>query len=562
MGGTAVAKRYICQATGQAYPEKVQQVFRTWAPIYEKTGVGPAFEHSERLVSDLVRYEVLEPHKIGSGREHKKLDPEQLNLQLVMVAMSHVFVNNGVKGEFPAAHFAKWKHVQRGFETHHGLKALDFGTQDGEEYARTLETPDLGALVHTVDLLGFDERRTTDDAVRLADLNPKICAARYDPESDERERVLVSKAVMKVWSPWMDMLGYSDLAGDLMRMAYYNLNKELHDHVQIALRNCAYKVCNTKTIRRELIDELKVRLANEGYEFEILEREEKNFGKTIGKVDNVLKEKRWPISAGAIETVVSDLSDLVAFTVVLDRYHDGKKVKTIKQKSEHYKKVATMIEKILKEKIMISSIYNNEFYTTHTDKIRKPKESGYQSYHVDTKFKCKELYAGLEAIIRNRQMHENCKVGKAAHWIYKGGKILKSIARAYKNLIEAIRRGNGHSNGCTENASTYHEVQLVTERPQGKDIIKEVIGLVVMRSEDLIADALVAAGKGLKDPPILKNGLSLLDRVGDTTEIIIERNSGKTISGGTLKIILEKCATPATREHIQKLMQEQNGKRK
>ena len=193
------------------------------------------------------------------------------------------------------------------------------------------------------------------------------------------------------------------------RLGLYEIKSELEDlslrytqpEVYFDLKD---KLANTKRERnkyiRDFIKPVKLKLANEGFQFEIAGR-----SKSIHSIWNKMEKKNVSFE---------EVFDLFAIRIILDSpYQD--------EKSDCWK---------------VFSIITDLYHHT-TDRMRDwlsaPKSNGYEALHTTVMSPAGKW---VEVQIRSKRMNEIAEKGLAAHWKYKEGESNNKGAPKAENKID------------------------------------------------------------------------------------------------------------------------------
>ncbi|MFH1393679.1 MAG: hypothetical protein ABII71_05230 [Candidatus Micrarchaeota archaeon] len=560
-------RRRTIEAPDGPYSQYPGQLARGMKKIFgtmeQFPGGAQAVPHAKRLVDRLIHYNILEPDKIGD----RKADPKSLNLKLGYLAAMHSFKESAVsKGILPPSIFSKHKHVVDGHDVLCALRDNDLGTQSSAITSALLENPSLGLLVWMADLTQCYEAEAGIAKKELGNLDPHVFHTHGVGEGSMEYRKLARQA-LNVYSQLADALDYRELSGDLMKMAYFHLNRELHDYVEQAFELTTFMADNTLAVYQKAKPIIEEELRRLGYDVEFHVREDKNLGKAMGKVEKKLREKGMCATPGAVLDEVMDLNDRVAFTIEVKKY-DGKTVgqKDMERFDEVLLVAMTAINSITElrdvdpEKLIMGILDKEALMRKrigkdgsleeglYRDYISSPKPNGYQSLHGDMRFVDADNFANLEIHVENSTMHGNSKTGSAAHALYKGGgPLARRAQRNYRNVLEAIARG-GNGNGS---AGVIRTINVQVVEINGKCKTKEV----VLPEHASVADALAEADiddflNGLALTPPLR----LTDKLGDVRKLEVRHSEGSGHLVGAM-FDVASAATEAGQRALKKARQ-------
>ncbi|MFH1785100.1 MAG: hypothetical protein ABH842_01605 [Candidatus Micrarchaeota archaeon] len=518
------------------WPPQLQASARRWADCYAKFGGQDAFSHPLRVLDRAIDHDMVELHKIGDRR----VDPKQLNLKLANIILGHIFRHGrNNRRDFPSEDFERSQLTMSGFEIFDALRENDLSAMSRARYGELLETPSLGTLARCIDVAQYGPDGLTSEG-ELANLDPNIFY-RFSPYTGKSEYEHIARVARMVYAPLCDLFSYRKLAGDLMQMSYYHLDRGIYDDVNLYLKLLETKIAATQRLMEAVLLQLKERLDSAGYRYDIIFREQKHPGKVMEKVD------RYSRGDGlSTETHIESLSDLVAFTVVLHSKKDGNGGKVITQNDlDDFEFVAKSIVEIVSG---LKKLRNNNYSASlFTDRITNPKESGYQSYHVDMAFEDHSL-VGLEAIVRNTIMHTYAERGGAAHHLFKGGAgLTKTVEKAYRNIKDAIAGGQNPND--TDRSVSYQRIQFVV--PGSEPYLRIVPGGAS------VGEALICGGISLFDRLSIDPPRSIFDQIRGTSELRLVTSGYPLVANEQILRELQMMAiNPSTAREIHGLIRE------
>lgn len=395
--------------------QNLELVQKSWKPVYDRYSGSEAFTHASRTALDIHRFEVL------ADRDN------DLSFQLNHIAMSHVFKDGPHKKRFPND-FHRYKIISRGFDTFNRLRDNDLSTANPESYAKILENPCLGLIVRMVDLVQYGFGSTKSE-VELSNIDPKVFYV-FKSGRGKTEYELIGNVAKNIYSPLADLFGYRQLAGELNRLYYFHIDRFTYDEVELALLQMKDKIEKTQNLLLDAIIPIADELLRDGFEIQVKFRKDKHPGKVMEKAERYARNHGTRIA-----DEIHELHDLVAFTIILRKKNGA----IVTQKDmEIFEYVGNVVTKNLNE---VSALEKGSDGAKVTDMVTRPKNNGYQSYHIDYTFISSD-FVNVEAIIRNERMEEYAEHGGAAHYLYKGGgELAKGIASTYKSVVKALQNG-------------------------------------------------------------------------------------------------------------------------
>jgi len=246
------------------------------------------------------------------------------------------------------------------------------------------------------------------------------------------------------------------------------------------------------------------------------------------------KADRYSRESGRnIPDIVSNLNDLVAFTVVLRSRHG----KLITQNDVHeFENVARMIVKIVSS---LHQICHTSRANMFTDMVTSPKPNGYQSFHVDMPLDGPDV-VNLEAIIRNWRMEEYSRDGGAAHYLYKGGDLARSVSSAYHGIMDAM-------SGKSKVVSDSINQRVINVNIEGQETRQRLVD-----QRACVGEALICADVDLSNGLTLNPKVSLLAPIKGIDTLTLEHApvSGQMLSRTMVQLLLEKAVSPHAREKL------------
>ncbi len=504
-------------STAPNYPAQLQASMARWAATYSKFGGPDAFKHARRVVDAAIGHNMVELHKIGNPKK----DPAELNLRLANVILAHVFKRGkDNRLDFPSEDFQRCALVVEGFNTFNELRENDLTYQRTDIYNRIRERNSLGTLARMVDVTqyGVDGPQSERE---LCALNPDKFYV-FQMGRGKTEYEMIGYAAKHVYSYWADHDGYPELAGDLYKIYYQYVEPNMHESVLRTLEMLQARIDMTKLVAEAVISQLKLKLKRDGYRFTLKVRAAKHPGKVMEKTDRYMRDR-----GQGLEQVVSELNDLVAFTVIL---HSRKGVPVTQNDVEMFEEVAEAIVNIARGIQIMAPMPLDRMFT---DYVTLPKENGYQSFHVDLPFIGQDV-VNLEALIRNGRMERFAEKGGAAHAEYKkrvGGEA-----------------GPGYKNTCPEDSG----ILISTENTGIQKRIKVFVEgekaprTKIVDERACVGEALICAGIDLSNGLILTPNHSLLDPIRGIDALYLRQTDekGQMLSRMLIDSLIKKAVYP------------------
>lgn len=510
------------------YPAQLQASMARWASAYSKFGGADAFSHAKRVLDVAIAHDVVEPRKIGNN----KVDPRELNLRLANVILGHVFKEGRTnKKDFPSEDFERCALVVEGFNTFDALRQNDLTFQDKARYSELLEKPSLGLLARLVDLTQYGLHGKTSEG-ELAHLDSSKFYV-YNQLRGKTEYEMIGSAARNIYSPLADMLGYRDLAGDLYKIYYQHVEPNAHQEVMQALELLESRIEMTRLVAEAVISQLKIKLKRAGFHYTLKIRPGKHPGKVMEKADRYQRQ-----NGQNTYRVVSELNDLVAFTVILH----SKNGKAVTQSDvDDFAMVAREIVRIANS---IQPLRHKSEGQMFTDMVSRPKPNGYQSFHVDMSLEGMDV-VNMEAIIRNGRMESYAESGGAAHYLYKGGAgLAQQVASAYHDVKKAIL-DNGAQMLSPSDTSSQRRINIHVEgeaSPRRK----------IVDERACVGEALIVAGIDLSNGLELKPSISLLAPIKGVSSLYLghAEEKGQMLSRSMIDMLIQKAVYPHVQETL------------
>ncbi len=517
-------------AEGKPYPKRMSEMLGRAYLLYRKHQAEKAFPHILRGIDCAEKHRVLDFPSIEDPKSND--DPDDLNQKLATTLAYHSFkAERQVCRDFPPEDFAKYLHVVEGHNTFDSLRENDLGRQDPEAYFKLLRIrpdgrPSLALAARLIDLVQYDNTGIISEA-EFTGLDPSKFYV-FDSRRGRTEYELIGMAAKNIYSPIADLLGYRSLAGDLFQIYYYNVDRSTYDAVTASMSILQERIALTQHLLSAVVAGLRQSLDADGYKYTIKVRENKHPGKVMEKADRYSSSHTWK----GLHRVVEELHDLVALTVVLH----SRRNKLIRQTDfGHYERVASTIVRItgglqqLRKGLKPDKMF--------TDMVRKPKDNGYQSFHVDMEFEDPGL-VGMEAIVRNRQMEEFAENGGAAHFLYKGSPQMREV---YSRLISEI----GHA-GIQLGRSDTGPQRKISLYLAGEALPK----VVIVPERACVGEALICADVDLTNGLSLSPRVSLLQPISGINVLYISQGKGEALSRSVIDLLIGKAVYEHTVETL------------
>ncbi len=252
-------------------------------------------------------------------------------------------------------------------------------------------------------------------SLRIAD---RLVTLRHFERFAIPNKSIIPEETLKVYAPIADVLGSYRVKMELEDLAFKYYKPEIYQKISSQLKS-SYRE-NTLIMNRVALPLIK-ELFDQGLKFKILSRQ-----KSIYSIYRKLINKKL--------NSIDEIYDILAFRVILfsdpDLPHE--------QRLEQEKKLCRLVGQIAMD-----------LYEVHPARIRnwidKPKEgTGYMALHLTVRDQ--RIKRWVEIQIRGEVMHEIAEYGYAAHWKYKGVKLmldqfaqqLKEVKRALENIDEDV----------------------------------------------------------------------------------------------------------------------------
>ncbi len=502
--------------------ESLEAAKKAWRPLYDRYNAAEAFNHAARSAEALHIYEV------ATEGDHDMIH------QMNHIALSHVFRKGRHEKRFPED-FHRFRRIKRGFDTFNRLRANDLNRADPYEYAKILEKPCLGLIVRMVDLVQYGGNSEKSEA-ELAHLDPEIFYV-FKEGKGKTEYEMIGHAAKKVYSPLADLFGYRELAGELNRLYYYHIDHSTYDAVERTLRDMEERVDRTGEVLEYVKIAIAEKLVNEDFEFDIKTRGRKHPGKVMEKAERYSRKH-----GTRVVDEVHKFHDLTAFTVIL-RKKNGNSVTQIDM--DIFEQVADIVKNAVNS---VKPLRPGTSGAKETDMVSRPKQNGYQSYHIDFAFEDRDL-VGMEAIVRTEQMERYAEHGGAAHYLYKGGEgIARSVQSLYGNVIRALTiRPQLLTIDETSNQKRIRIYEVDEKSRQVGDALVPVVDV-----ESTIAEALLCADVDLLGG--LKPKLSYAAPIRDIDAIELVAGESNDLSPGLIRVLMQKAIYPSTTETLVEIL--------
>ncbi len=562
---TSTSSRQFADLGGSPYPEPLNAAANRWFDLYSKHAgqdLGPrAFDHVKRVVDCAIIYGVIEPKKITD----QKADPTGINLQLANVIFPHLFgiTVRAAQLTFPSEDFGRYRHVTDGYDVFNGLRDNDLALRDPGVYTGLLSNPSLGLLARMVDVLQYAPPHLHLAEVELGDLPGNLFYV-FNKKSIKPEASHIAGAIRKVYFPLAEVLGYPQMAGDLICTSIFHSNLLVYTTVKEALDSFGNEVRDTSLLfSNGVLPALKKELEKRGFEFEVTNRHSKHPGKVMEKVQRYLGENGGMSKNKSEEEVklsitdqVRSLADLAAARIILIS-RNGTPI--TQNDLPTFREVAELIVQLTQN---ASQIHTSEI----TDNISKPKANGYQDFKVDLVFTDPRLFR-FEVILMTPSMYLYSEHGGAAHYLYKaklgGGnsatQVTQTVANAYGDVVRSLQ--NGHHK-LTGDIPPPHSSRITVQIQADGKTQNQMLAPNVT-----VLDAIISAGfdpltgryaitnfRGSHHLPI-DLGSGILD-LGPTPTIVLSSGSGRPIGDPIIRALVPKVVLPATKEALRQRLRD------
>ncbi len=252
-------------------------------------------------------------------------------------------------------------------------------------------------------------------SLRIAD---RLVTLRHFDEIAIPNKSIIPEETLKVYAPLADVLGSYRVKMELEDLAFKYYKPEIYQQIVSQLKS-SYRE-NTVIINRVSLPLIK-ELFDLGFSFKIMSRQ-----KSVYSIYRKLVNKRL--------SSIDEIYDILAFRVIL---HSDKQLSQ-DQRLELEKKLCKTVGNIIME-----------LYEIHPKRIRnwldQPKEgTGYIALHMTVRDPNTKRWVEIQ--VRGEVMHEIAEYGYAAHWKYKGVKLmldqfaksLREVKKALENIDEDV----------------------------------------------------------------------------------------------------------------------------
>ncbi len=252
-------------------------------------------------------------------------------------------------------------------------------------------------------------------SLRIAD---RLVTLRHFDRVSLPNKSIIPEETLKIYAPIADVLGSYRVKMEMEDLAFKYYKPDVYKRISNELKSSLKE--NTVIINKTALPLIK-EIFDTGLKFKIVSRQ-----KSIYSIYKKLENKKL--------SSIDDIYDILAFRVILFSDNDMNQEERIEQEKKLCKSVGQMIM---------------DLYEIHPDRIRnwidKPKEgSGYMALHMTVRDP--RIGRWVEIQVRGEIMHEIAEYGYAAHWKYKGVKLmfdefsykLKELKHALENVDEDI----------------------------------------------------------------------------------------------------------------------------
>ncbi len=245
-------------------------------------------------------------------------------------------------------------------------------------------------------------------SLRIAD---RLVTLRHFDRVALPNKSIIPEETLKVYAPIADVLGSYRVKMELEELAFKYYKPDVYNEITGKLKS-SYRE-NTLIMNRVALPLIK-ELFDNGLKYKILSRQ-----KSIYSIYRKLIDKKL--------SSIDEIYDILAFRVII--FSDPQLPQ--EQRLEQEKKLCKLVGQIIMD-----------LYEIHPGRIRnwidKPKEgTGYMALHLTVRDPRSKRWVEIQ--IRGEVMHEIAEYGYAAHWKYKGVKLmLDQFARQLREVKRAL----------------------------------------------------------------------------------------------------------------------------
>ena len=514
---------------------------------YHSMGSPKAAGHVESVLGISLRNRIIEPEHFNDGSK-----PPEINERLLYIVGTHLLKPKGVSHiqSIPEC-FRRYKRIRDQFEIFCALRDLDLKNAPLGSYVAILTYLPEALLARLADVAEYHDPKWRSDSEGI---NHK-----YLFESGltaDQEQLRIARIGRLLYGPLADFLGYRRLSGEIAETSALVLFPETYSEVASELVSMNSKIQITNLLAYGMAKKIHEFCEREGIPVDISLRSEKSIGKIVEKV----RYYRSHSGENRPNFSVADLSDLVAFKVVVKDTGPHRKLSEDEKLPLIYR-IRNFIQEELQdvgfrdffvdgiEGLEDLSLKGLKVKIREQDYFRKRKSNNYRSIHFDFKMpKEQEIrFADFEIQLTTEEGDFWARRGGAAHFAYNtqrysGTTELKMFNITWAKMMDALKTGmEGVVDKYLVPSVTLTTVIVDAQYADGQSISRSVIEIP---SNRLVADALVRAGIDItKGNVVIRNGTgnkldTALNGIGSLS-VTVDPKVG--ISSRFAATLLQKC---------------------
>lgn len=263
--------------------------------------------------------------------------------------------------------------------------------------------------------------------VKLCDRLHNMRTLFYVPSN--QQKLKKAKESLEIYAPLAGRIGLGKIRDEIQDLAFEIMDTESNNYISNKLRELQEK---NKNITEIILNELQELLKREKIDCEVVGRLKRPYS-----IWNKMKEKNIGFH---------NLNDIMAFRIITQNLPDCYKVLGV-----------------------INSSYSM-IPGSFKDYISTPKDNGYRSLHLVS---LGPVNKKIEIQIRDKNMHEICELGVAAHWSYKENSAQPSINennsyRWIRDLILLFENAENSTEVLKNHKLTIHQNEVFCYAPSGE----------------------------------------------------------------------------------------------
>lgn len=478
------------------YP-RLDRGLTAFAVMYDGLKSPSVDGHVESVIRVALKSRIIEPDRFSTGRE-----APEINERLLYVIGCHLLMpGKALRTSGVPELFRRYKKIQDQLEIFNELRRLNLEGASLDRYAPILSARPEALLAMLADVGEYH------DSKWRADFEGSRHKVLFDSGlTADEERAKIARIGRLLYGPLADFLGYRRLSGEISEIAAAVMFPDTFNEVSSELQAVQRLIDTTNILAYGMAKKIDEFCEREGITADISFRSEKNIGKIIEKV----RYYRSNSGEGRPKFSVLDLSDLVAFKVVVKDKDPASKLSE-EDKIQLVYRIRNFIRDELQEVVIkdlmpegIAGIGNASLAKLRVkvqeqDFFRRRKANNYRSIHLD--FKIPQQKRGqlvnFEIQLTTEEGDFWARRGGAAHFAYNarrysGTRELFIFNEAWARMMDALKTGNED----VVAKFLVPSVALITvtvdaHYANGKPIVTRVIEIP---SNRLVADALVRAG--------------------------------------------------------------------